>query len=396
MNKTTLKRKADAISSADDVNDAAVIPAGQIDVDYLTKLAGRASREIDFDDGRGDVKLIVKNSNGQHESFAVSSAAMARACKPWDRMLNGSFGEARTDHPKIFDFTEDGATALTIIMSIIHFQFSNVPQSVELPTLADLARLTDKYMLTTLVAPWLKAWIDRLRPTVEQPENGPSWLWIAWEYGLADVFNKVSHNICQATELWCVHPAESASSSGTQGTKDACYSAFVNGVPLPTTLPLGAREAILAKRRTIISAFLRRVFRYLENLRNESHCPVTESLCQHKKRECLLVQIGSLYCALLPHGLLAEMKPSDVYCTPSLLEDLLSAIEIPSCQNFCTTGLASRKSSRAHKASLQKDCGWLNFIQNQMKRTTSEPIKLTDAQTRHIEGRKEMLKYLAL
>lgn len=64
-------------------------------------------------------------------------------------------GGGQPDHPRILDFTEDNCVALSIMMNIIHFRWDGVPVTLELGTLADLAVLTDKYMLTAHVSPWL-------------------------------------------------------------------------------------------------------------------------------------------------------------------------------------------------------------------------------------------------
>ncbi|KAK8071903.1 hypothetical protein PG996_005251 [Apiospora saccharicola] len=161
--------------------------------DYLRNLASRATDESDFDDGRGDVKLIAKRVvHGETvlQSFVASRTAMIRACKPWERMLAGSFGEAQFDHPRILDFTEDSFVALEIVMNVIHLRFGDVPQRLALANLAELAMLTDKYMLTAIMAPWVERWINYLQSTVDKRGNEVYWLWISWEFGLLDIFDR--------------------------------------------------------------------------------------------------------------------------------------------------------------------------------------------------------------
>lgn len=118
---------------------------------------------------------------------------MIRAGKPWEHMLAG---EAQSTHPNIIDLTEDSYVALKIVLNIIHLRFGEVPQLLGLDTLAELAVLTDKYMLTAVIAPWLKGWLEHLHPTIQESGNESSWLWISWEFGLSEVFCCVSHRLC--------------------------------------------------------------------------------------------------------------------------------------------------------------------------------------------------------
>ncbi|KAK3934245.1 hypothetical protein QBC46DRAFT_216531, partial [Diplogelasinospora grovesii] len=170
----------------------------------------------DFDNGRGDINLIIKYNHfeeSEFQSFLASSAAMIRACKPWECMLAGPFGEGQSGHLKILDFTEDNYMALEILMNIIHLRFGDVPQTLGLGTLAELAILTDKYMLTALIAPWLKGWLGPLYPTIKESGNEYYWLWISWEFGLTDIFDDVSHKLCMETSLTCAPLEESRVSS---------------------------------------------------------------------------------------------------------------------------------------------------------------------------------------
>ena len=158
----------------------------------------RVAQEIDFAGGRGDFKLIVKygHSEPTFHSFVVSSSAMILACKPWERMLSGPFGEGRPEHPRILDFTEDNYGALEILMNVIHLRFNEVPRTLELTSLADLAILTDRYDLTALVAPWIAGWVQHLYASINEEGTEVEWLWISWEYGALDIFNRVLHKLC--------------------------------------------------------------------------------------------------------------------------------------------------------------------------------------------------------
>jgi len=192
----------------------------------LRDLAEKASKTVDFADGHGDLTIIVlleeddKNEEGEGgegndpeevgeeeeeeevealQAFRVSSHAMIRACLPWQRMLTGPFAEAQAG---VIDFTADDAEALTILMNIIHLRFAQVPKTLEIQELARLAKLTDKYMATTLVQPWIENWLRPLR-TKPRP-NAPASIdynWISWEYGLRSTFNAICTRLFRVSAI---------------------------------------------------------------------------------------------------------------------------------------------------------------------------------------------------
>ncbi len=62
----------------EDANNSAVL-AGRVDVNCLNELANRSSYQIDFNDGREDVKLIITYDNfGEtaFQTFVASSILM--------------------------------------------------------------------------------------------------------------------------------------------------------------------------------------------------------------------------------------------------------------------------------------------------------------------------------
>ncbi|KAK3935515.1 hypothetical protein QBC46DRAFT_412956 [Diplogelasinospora grovesii] len=162
---------------------------GRTDFDYFNGLASRVTHETDFNNGRGDINLIIKYDHfeeSEFQSFLASSAAMIR-----------SYGNVCW----LVRSGRDNHVIRKILMNIIHLRFGDVPQTLGLRTLAELAILTVKYMLTTLIAPWLKGWLGPLYPTIKESGNEYCWLWISWEFGLTDIFNHVSHKLCIETSL---------------------------------------------------------------------------------------------------------------------------------------------------------------------------------------------------
>jgi hypothetical protein len=142
---------------------------------------------IYFDD-RGDKRLLVDTT-----ILVVSSKTMSLVSDPFKAMLSpdGAFGEAKSGNNDPIPLPEDDLNALTILLWIAHLHFNKVPVHLEFPELVAVTVLTDKYQATRVVSPWLSGWVKDLRHTVCK-DGYEEWLWIAWEFGLADIFTKVA------------------------------------------------------------------------------------------------------------------------------------------------------------------------------------------------------------
>jgi hypothetical protein len=149
-----------------------------------------APKTIYFDD-RGDKRLLVDNT-----ILVVSSKTMSLISDPFKAMLgpNGAFSEAQPGNDEPIPLPEDNLDALTILLWIAHLHFNKVPARLEFEELVAVAVLTDKYQATQMVSPWLSGWVGNLRGTVCN-DGYEEWLWIAWEFGLADIFKDVANKL---------------------------------------------------------------------------------------------------------------------------------------------------------------------------------------------------------
>lgn len=150
----------------------------------------RATKTIYFD-RRGDVRFLVDDTY-----LVVSSKTMSLISDPWKAMLgpDGAFSEAQPEKDKVIPLPEDNLEALTILLHIAHLKFNKVPRHIEFEELVNLAVLTDKYQATQIVSPWLKDWLEPLNKTVGK-DGYEDWLWIAWEYGLDEIFQLVANQL---------------------------------------------------------------------------------------------------------------------------------------------------------------------------------------------------------
>jgi hypothetical protein len=149
-----------------------------------------APKTIYFDN-HGDKRLLVDNT-----ILVVSSKTMSLISDPFKAMLSldGAFSEAQPGNNEPIPLPEDDLNALTILLWIAHLHFNKVPARVDFEELVAVAVLTDKYQATQMVSPWLSGWVENLKDTVCK-DGYEEWLWIAWEFGLADVFGRVASKL---------------------------------------------------------------------------------------------------------------------------------------------------------------------------------------------------------
>lgn len=154
---------------------------------------GEDSSSTIYFDAAGDVRLLVQSPEGE-KALVVSSKAMTMACKPWTAMLGPNFSEGQQEHDKTIPLPDDNFKALSILLHIAHLQFNQVPSKLEFQELLEVAILSDKYQATPLVVPWLSSWIKQLEHLIDVA-GYEAWLWIAWEFGRTDIFERVAKRL---------------------------------------------------------------------------------------------------------------------------------------------------------------------------------------------------------
>ncbi|KAK4194933.1 hypothetical protein QBC40DRAFT_317738 [Triangularia verruculosa] len=142
-------------------------------------------------DTRGDLKLNVgtaqKDGNKKPRCFLVCSRTLSRVSPVFDRMVNGSFVEAKPNNPKIWtiDLPDDKPLALELFLNIAHGHLSKAPPTLSLDDLYDLTTLTHFYVATKILVPWIRPWIKALHDATSGPNVAavPKLIWIGWELG---------------------------------------------------------------------------------------------------------------------------------------------------------------------------------------------------------------------
>jgi hypothetical protein len=168
----------------------------------------------------GSSDIVAASTSPQksvYHIFIASSVALCNGTTPWAAMLSGRFPHPTLNDFTLLDFTQDDYGALVILMRIVHYQWASVPRSMSLDKLYDLCLLSDRYMATKLLAPWIENWSAPVREAAipksvaRSPGNGVAVayrqggfeqkkVWIAWELGMSASFAELVKGLCG--RLW--------------------------------------------------------------------------------------------------------------------------------------------------------------------------------------------------
>ncbi|KAF2147488.1 uncharacterized protein K452DRAFT_8075 [Aplosporella prunicola CBS 121167] len=235
----------------------------------------------------GDIKLIL--SNGQ-EVFVVASQPLCLISPYWRKMIGpGScFKEAKE---KEIVLPEEDTRGLTVFLNIVHLQFHNVPNELDFETLLSLSILTDKYLATISVRPWIQKWLANLYP----PESGDyeEWLWIAWEYGDGAIFNNVANSLALNIKMNDSGKLEAPSGRVFDPLTEYDF-------PMPPDII----ESIIEVREMHLHALLNVVDEYLHKYNHTICCLDTSE----SRAECDALTCGSLTLPLHRLGLWRDRR----------------------------------------------------------------------------------------
>ncbi|KAL0929565.1 nuclear pore protein [Colletotrichum truncatum] len=195
-----------------------------------SELLGRIERTITIGNGSNNITIVTEcrqNDKSVLHALLVSSDAMARASQVWRRMFEGEWVEACKDERPVLDYREDSHTAVMTLMNIIHIQFGQVPSTLTLSELRKIAIFSDKWFLTAVLEPWVQRWVEQLSILIDAEGHEPDWLWIAWEFGITAVFNRVGARLAFGAPIPEAKPASSAFT----------FPGGAFGAPIPETKP---------------------------------------------------------------------------------------------------------------------------------------------------------------
>jgi hypothetical protein len=153
-------------------------------------------------DPRGDLELRVGTERKEQDSkptcLLVCSRTLARVSPVFDRMIYGSFTEAKPADGKdwMVDLPHDKPPAMELFLNISHGHLQKTPRALSIHELYDLTTLTHFYDSTQILVPWIRPWINALHDTASGPDDAvPKMIWISWELGHRQMFEATVRRI---------------------------------------------------------------------------------------------------------------------------------------------------------------------------------------------------------
>lgn len=118
--------------------------------------------------------------------------------------------------------------------------------------------------------------------------------------------------------------------------------------------------------------------------------PEVRSLCSNERRDCILLQLGSLFCALESIGLWPEKPPNNVHVSPSHLHRFLKGGLISDCHRH---HIGKPRTNNwgwqtVGGESFPSTCGSFGNILRQMKDMGSEETNITEAQAKYMKAQR--------
>lgn len=156
-----------------------------------------------------DADLFVKvNDTNGPVYFKVCSALIAAASPVWRKQIYGGNHPLQDDGKWIINMTgsKDRAFGLHVVFSIIHYQFSEVPENPTVDEYSDLAAVATHYDCCQLLIPFAKKWLStyELRAKYDSKAEGKiddKLLRIYWAMGAGYLFVRILDRVANMATI---------------------------------------------------------------------------------------------------------------------------------------------------------------------------------------------------
>lgn len=135
-----------------------------------------------------DLTLVVGQ---QKERILVSRDVVVDICKPWEAMLTRFIEASKSE----VELPDDDPTAVTIVCTIAHLKFHDLPLTLTINELSGLATLCDKYDTIAMVGPFIHdcvtPWFFGAANKLEDKyldDGNEKFVWIGWVFGYVSEF----------------------------------------------------------------------------------------------------------------------------------------------------------------------------------------------------------------
>ncbi|KAJ4219381.1 hypothetical protein FSOLCH5_012246 [Fusarium solani] len=123
----------------------------------------------------GDAILVVHHRTKPSMKCLVSSTILRVASPYFESLFGSNFKEGAAvrqgECPEI-TLQEDDPEAMEIILSILHFKYSEKFSSLKPALLAAVARQSDKYSCNVALRPWISTWLSGIEGVSDPKDIG--------------------------------------------------------------------------------------------------------------------------------------------------------------------------------------------------------------------------------
>ncbi|GJC87637.1 hypothetical protein ColLi_10475 [Colletotrichum liriopes] len=188
-------------------------------------------------DEHGDLRLCVGADHvDQPPTYLVCSKTLARSSPVMKNILSGDFVESRHREGSQGDWVVhlpvDQPTPMRLMLAIMHGDFRQVPETMDLPTLHTLVVLMDKYDTISLTRPWVRAWLNSAKISRDHAKL----LAVAWILGDLALFSTTSSHLIESStinEEGDLIINSNSPTSGTEGENQASQTGLLVNLTAP-------------------------------------------------------------------------------------------------------------------------------------------------------------------
>ncbi|KAA8898834.1 hypothetical protein FN846DRAFT_800026, partial [Sphaerosporella brunnea] len=155
--------------------------------------------------------VISLQTSKIHASFVVSSHQLCMASQVFRAMLGSkskfaeavalraskSSGSTSLDDLYRLDVFEHDATALAVVLYVLHARADRIPETIAFEELMEVAYVCDYYDCAVAMKPWDKGWMEQWREYVQKP-GYEGWLFLAWVFKDQEVFGTLTEKFSRA------------------------------------------------------------------------------------------------------------------------------------------------------------------------------------------------------
>ncbi|KAK2024072.1 hypothetical protein LX32DRAFT_599429 [Colletotrichum zoysiae] len=157
-------------------------------------MPSQSGDQVFYLDSRGDLTLRIGQKDAEEPyQLVVCSRTVARSSAVFRAMLFGGFAESKSEGESswVVDLPDDEHHLMFLLLTIIHGNFTFLPEKLNPEELYQLLIVADKYDMVHTLRPMLATWYQPHLETAAIAGN-ETFLWVAWVLGDKKTFENLA------------------------------------------------------------------------------------------------------------------------------------------------------------------------------------------------------------